>query len=204
MKLDSKYFDRIRVSNRRAKAEPRFGSSCDWPGCAHRGCYLAPKGRGRDGEYFHYCLNHVREYNQRYNYFSGMSDAELHDYQREDLTGHRPTWTSGVNSWAQERAREAKRASGFNHAFGANDPYGFFADADAKPQPERKPLRNAERKCLRTLNLDETASAQDIKSNYKALVKLHHPDRHGGDRSSEDKLREVLDAYNYLKQAGLC
>jgi len=31
-----------------------------------------------------------------------------------------------------------------------------------------------------------------------------HPDQNGGDRSSEDKLREVIQAYNYLKKTGLC
>ena len=63
---------------------------------------------------------------------------------------------------------------------------------------------NVERKCLRALGLDETASPKEIKASYKALVKLHHPDRNGGDRRSEDKLRDVIQAYNYLRQVGLC
>ncbi|MBC8049805.1 MAG: DnaJ domain-containing protein [Chitinophagales bacterium] len=206
MKLDSKYFDHIRVSSRRAKPQQGRTQTCDWPGCRVAGGHMAPKGRGRDGEFFSYCINHVREYNKTYNYFSGMSDAEVRDFQKASMTGHRPTWASGVNSWSEERARDAKRATGYQHGFESSDPYGFFNEAtgSAQPKPPRKPIRNAERKCLSTLNLDETASAQDIKNSYKSLVKLHHPDRHGGDRSSEDKLREVLDAYHYLKQAGLC
>jgi curved DNA-binding protein CbpA len=35
-------------------------------------------------------------------------------------------------------------------------------------------------------------------------VKRLHPDANGGDRSSEDKLREIIQAYNYLKAAGFC
>ena len=31
-----------------------------------------------------------------------------------------------------------------------------------------------------------------------------HPDANGGDRGSEDKLREIIEAYNYLKSAGYC
>ena len=44
-----------------------------------------------------------------------------------------------------------------------------------------------------------------IKARYKELVKRHHPDANGGDRSSEEKLREIIQAYNYLRveQAGL-
>jgi DnaJ-class molecular chaperone len=60
-------------------------------------------------------------------------------------------------------------------------------------------VRNAERKALDTLGLDMHASAKDIKMRFKALVKRHHPDANGGDRSSEDKLRDIIQAYNYLK-----
>ena len=44
----------------------------------------------------------------------------------------------------------------------------------------------------------------EIKSRFKELVKRHHPDANGGDRASEDKLREIIEAYNYLKSAGYC
>jgi DnaJ-class molecular chaperone len=53
------------------------------------------------------------------------------------------------------------------------------------------------------LELPEDASPSEIKAQYKALVKRHHPDANGGDRGSEDKLREIIQAYNYLKQVGL-
>ena len=43
-----------------------------------------------------------------------------------------------------------------------------------------------------------------IKARFKALVKRLHPDANGGDRGSEDKLREIIQAYNHLKAAGFC
>ena len=46
------------------------------------------------------------------------------------------------------------------------------------------------------------ASGPAIKARFKELVKRHHPDANGGDRSSEDKLREIIQAYNYLKSIG--
>ena len=54
-------------------------------------------------------------------------------------------------------------------------------------------------KALFTLELDANATEAIIKSRYKELVKRHHPDANGGDRSSEDKLREIIQAYNYLR-----
>jgi curved DNA-binding protein CbpA len=35
-------------------------------------------------------------------------------------------------------------------------------------------------------------------------VKRHHPDTNGGDRGTEDKLREIIEAYRFLKSKGLC
>jgi DnaJ-class molecular chaperone len=61
-----------------------------------------------------------------------------------------------------------------------------------------------ERRALDTLGLELDASRADIKTRFKQLVKRHHPDANGGDRTSEDRLREIIQAYNYLKAAGYC
>jgi DnaJ-class molecular chaperone len=68
---------------------------------------------------------------------------------------------------------------------------------------KRRMVSKGAKKHLQALNLDDNATPDEIKIQFKALVKLHHPDHNGGDRSSEDRFREVLAAYNYLKQAGL-
>ena len=54
-------------------------------------------------------------------------------------------------------------------------------------------------KALAALELDARANEAIIKTRYKELVKRHHPDANGGDRSSEEKLREIIQAYNYLR-----
>jgi DnaJ-class molecular chaperone len=54
-------------------------------------------------------------------------------------------------------------------------------------------------KALVVLELDATADETSIKARYKEMVKRHHPDANGGDRSSEEKLREIIQAYNFLK-----
>ena len=59
-------------------------------------------------------------------------------------------------------------------------------------------------RALDTLGLDETANAASIKAQYKALVKRFHPDAHGGDRSFEERLRDIIKAHDTLKSAGLC
>ncbi|MFL5222771.1 MAG: J domain-containing protein, partial [Microvirga sp.] len=59
-------------------------------------------------------------------------------------------------------------------------------------------------RALDTLGLDESAKAKAIKAQYKSLVKQFHPDAHGGDRSFEDRLRDIIRAHDTLKAAGLC
>lgn len=206
MKLTSKYFDSIRVSSKRstgAKKETR-APLCQWKGCEKPGAHKAPKGRGRDGEYFHFCVDHVRQYNQDYNYFDGMSDAEVNSFRKDALTGHRPTWKTGANAWAhgtRDGARTEEAAA--RVAESTTRMARKVRSSRTAPSSFRRQLKPLERKALKTLDLGEDATREDIKTRFKELVKVHHPDANGGDSRSEEKLREILQAYNYLKQAGL-
>ncbi len=207
MKLDSSYFDKIRIDaekKERRRAPPRR-RICDMPGCDAAAAHRAPKGRNAEGEYFWFCLDHVRQYNKSYNYFSGMNDAAIQAYQKESVIGHRPTWQMGMGSKNPDTAR-THRPSGFAWAGSAEDPFRLFGEGfQARgPEPERRKVRNMEAKSLSTLGLDATASAADVKARYKLLVKRHHPDANGGDRSLEDRLREIIQAYSYLKSVGFC
>ena len=74
----------------------------------------------------------------------------------------------------------------------------------ARPAAEGRKILNAQRRALDVLGLEADAKRADIKARFKVLVKRHHPDANGGDRASEDRLREIIQAYNYLKSAGFC
>jgi DnaJ domain len=207
MKFDSPFFDRIRVKpgqDRRVRTDLPV---CDWPGCAGAASHRAPKGREREGEYWRFCLDHVREYNHSYNYFKGMSDLDVAKFQKDAITGHRPTWKMGIDG---RRAALGPDAAQVYPGYGAADPFNVFAEvggaARPRPEPEReaRSIRNAERKALDAMGLEGGAKAPEIKARFKLLVKRHHPDANGGDRSCEDKLREIIQAYNYLRSVGFC
>jgi DnaJ-like protein len=208
MKLDSPLFDRIRVKPAEPHRPPEGAQAmCEWKGCTAHATHRAPKGRLREQEYWRFCLDHVREYNQSYNYFAGMSDEAVLKYQKDAVTGHRPTWKMGLNGGAHaDRADPGRFYAGSS---AANDPFGFFREGGAwrfgeTRTPEQRTIRNAERKAFDTLGLDVDASGPAIKARFKELVKRHHPDANGGDRSLEDRLREIIQAYNYLKSAKFC
>ena len=203
MTSDSPFFDSIRVKpdkDRRLRAQC---PACEWPNCKAPGTHRAPKGRMREKEYWQFCLGHVREYNHTYNFFAGMNPDDIARYQREAIVGHRPTWKMGMNGG---RPTTRSHSSRFRPEFGgAQDPFGVFDELGVRRdpgRPEARTVRNAERKALDALGLEADASPQEAKARFKALVKRHHPDANGGDRSTEDRLREIIQAYNYLKSIG--
>jgi DnaJ domain len=207
MSTNSPLFDRIRVKPDQDRRLRTDLPGCQWPNCSAPGTHRAPKGRLRASEYWRFCLDHVREYNNSYNFFAGMSDDAIAKYQKDDVIGHRPTWKLG--SLGGNRARPS-RADSRPPGWAAEDPFGLFGEAaasgdrHARPASEGRKILNAQRRALDVLGLEPDAKRADIKAKFKILVKRHHPDANGGDRGSEDQLREIIAAYNYLKSAGFC
>jgi curved DNA-binding protein CbpA len=203
MKLDSKHFDSIRAKPAGEEAARAAGPTCQWKGCQDAGLYRAPVGRGQEGKYYLFCLEHVRQFNASYNYFEGWSTAQVEAFQKDAVIGHRPTWKTGASGEVRGyRRAAAASAPGFGGSF--SDPHAFLDERLKREQPApARRLKPLERKSLEALNLDERADRERIKARFKELVKRHHPDANGGDKRSENKLREIIQAYNYLKQAGL-
>lgn len=204
MDLNSRIFDRIRIKPTADAPKDGDTPACDHPGCEGVGLHRAPKGRGREGQYWRFCLDHVRDYNKGYNYFAGMPDEEVMAYQKAASVGHRPTWNMGVNA-----SRRRKDGAASQDEFDYLDPLGILRSARpthaqraAEPERPRRPA--PVRKALEALDLDEEADATAIRSQYKTLVKRFHPDAHGGDRSFEERLRDIIRAHDTLKAAGLC
>lgn len=50
-----------------------------------------------------------------------------------------------------------------------------------------------------TLGVGKSATADDLKSAYRRMAMQHHPDRNPGDKASEQKFKEVNEAYDILK-----
>ncbi len=207
MNLNSPLFDRIRASRETEPEAQPAERGCDHPGCQARGAFRAPKGRGREGQFYAFCLEHVRAYNASYDYFAGMSDEAVAAFQKDAAIGHRPTWRLGANAHeARVAARGAGRANGRPpDASGTDDAFSLFGERfgrRSRPRPEQTTLTEPTRKAFDALNLEPDAAKDAIKARYKELVKRFHPDANGGDRSREARLTEIVNAYNHLKRAG--
>jgi DnaJ domain len=172
------------------------GPGCHHPACAEAGLYRAPKARDRLNEYYWFCLEHVRAYNKAWDYCAGMSEAELEARIRAATCWERPTWRLG--DW-HTTSRVRPDAAGFA------DPFGLFGEdagqAEARPRQERPATPEA--RALALLELKPPVSWADIRARYKRLVKRFHPDANGGDKTAEERLKLINQAYTTLKNCGL-
>lgn len=159
---------------------------CDAPGCMEEGEFRAPKSRVQLNDYFWFCLDHVRLYNLSWDYFKGLSEEEIEDIRRHDTVWQRPSWPLGGGyQAAEEKLRNA---------------YYYAAGEDHQPPPPRRP-QSEEEKALAAFELPATASFTEVKTVYKKLVKQLHPDANGGDKSAEERLKAINQAYQTLKKS---
>ena len=180
----------------RAAHEPPAERTCDQGGCRAPAATRAPKSRDLAGEHYWFCQPHAAEYNRNWNFFAGLSEAEVSErIAEEQATGGRPTWSFKSGA----RNREAASARG---AF--RDPQGLFTEQARKTGTERvvdPRLGKLELVALTDLDLEPGAKGPAIRVRYLELVKLCHPDANGGDRSAESRLQRVLRAYKTLQKA---
>jgi hypothetical protein len=173
---------------------------CAWAGCTREGDHPAPKSRINVTERSWYCLDHVREYNKNWNFFSGWSDAQVRAYQIDGLTGHRPTWRFGERTAGNGLDEKTRRPPHINF----QDPFAFFDGARKKAEAPRNSASVRQAKALEVFQLEQGAGREAIRARYKLLVKRFHPDANEGDRGSEEQLRAVIEAYKTLKSGGFC
>lgn len=198
MNLNSPLFDRIRSKPNAEEVRADQEPLCQHPGCRRKGEFRAPKGRDHEGEFYLFCLEHVKEYNQSYNYFAGMTDAAVQSYQKDALTGHRPTWNISVTGAGLGAESKVDAATLLRAKLER-----LRRAREAAAQTRNRPVGKAALKALEALGLDETADKTVVRRRFKELAKRLHPDLNEGDRSREEKLRTIIDAYNYLKTVGL-
>ena len=181
---------------------------CEHPNCRAKATARAPKSPQNRDEFYWFCQTHAAEYNKTWNFFEGMSEETARAHVEADQHGHRPTWSFAAGSSARRRADRAAK----DFADGFFDPFSLFGDRPP-PGAERARKKTAENetatmgrlqtRALETLRLDPDATKVEVRKAYAELVRTYHPDSNGGDRSMEEQLQRVVEAYQILKNAGL-
>jgi molecular chaperone DnaJ len=55
-----------------------------------------------------------------------------------------------------------------------------------------------EKDYYKALGVSKGASAEEIKKSYRKLARKYHPDANKGDSASEERFKEISEAYNVL------
>lgn len=185
-------------TNQAAARDADVERACDHPGCTEAGEHRAPRSRDHLDSYYWFCRDHARSYNAQWNFFGDMDRESIEDYQKEDVTWHRPTWKFGIN----RRMNGEARVNAAWRKGKIDDPYGVFEGGEANGERDAalRRMPPEEREALAILNLPATATDDDIKGRYKSLVKRLHPDVNGNDKQAVDQLMIVIESYRTLSR----
>lgn len=165
---------------------------CEMDGCQESGKFRAPKAPDVLDEFRWFCKDHVREYNAKWSFFDGKTEAETNAQKSKDKVWERETKRIDdpeARAWAR---------------LGIEDPHQVLG-GNATQNPGRnavgRRLPPTERRAVDILEVDDRASKADIRKAYKKLIKVLHPDMNGGDRSQEEQLQEVVWAWEQIKDS---
>ncbi|MBI1493337.1 MULTISPECIES: J domain-containing protein [Rhodobacterales] len=166
---------------------------CEHPGCEEAGQYRAPRSPDHLDEYLWFCKDHVKEFNLKWNFFDGATEEEIDEQIQSDRVGGRPT--KPIRKSDEQRAWER---------LGVDDPHQVLGE-NATRNPGKsitgstRKLPPSERKAIEVLEAKDHWAKAEIRKAYKKLIKILHPDLNGGDRSDEERLQEVVWAWDTIK-----
>jgi hypothetical protein len=162
---------------------------CDWNNCLEIAEYKAPVEKDNSKKYRLLCLNHVKEFNKNWNYFSDMNDDQIFHFLKSDMIWHKPTQSFSSsdnffkilwNNALKDELDRSKLKSQFNHMNQFN-----FDHNDIK--------------AFSILGVSIGLKWEKIQNKFKTLVKKFHPDINLGNKKYEEKLKLITLAYTQLK-----
>ncbi|WP_101067927.1 J domain-containing protein [Roseovarius salinarum] len=164
---------------------------CEHEGCNEPGLYRAPKAPDVLDDFYWFCKEHVREYNNKWNFFDGTTEAELNAQMSKDKV-----WERGTKKLNDPEQRAWAR-------LGIEDPHQVLGqNATRNPGKQvtgTRKLPPTERQAIEILEAEDNWSKAEVRKAYKALIKVLHPDMNGGDRSQEEQLQKVMWAWEQIK-----
>ena len=167
---------------------------CDMPGCMNAAGYRAPRSPKALNQYYWFCLNHIKIYNKNWDYYRGMSPAQIEAHLRSATVWDKPSWKLGHLGGASLFDKE-----------NMHDHFDIFADTpkyhkkfNKEKQQHYVPPPNL-REPLDTLGLSWPVSLDELRKRYTALARQHHPDTNGGDPESEEHFKVISSAYALLR-----
>jgi hypothetical protein len=189
--------------SKRSSASGGFEASirtCEFDSCSEEAKYRAPKSP-KDLENFHwFCLKHVKEYNTRWNFFKNHSEEEF-----EKEVNLSKTWGRKTKPFGSKSSVNRVHSDGNSRQrFGIEHPYGFIdslGDNQTNSIGTKKRLNHSEQKALSILGATGSMTKDEIRKLYKILIKDLHPDTNDGKRDDEERMTEVVWAWDQIRNS---
>ncbi len=160
---------------------------CEWSNCKEVGKFKAPTEKDNIRNCQWLCKEHIKLFNKSWNYFEGMTQREIENFLKSDLTWHRPTQKFGsVDNFFNIL---------WNHAL--SDKFKIFEKENS--YRKNKNLCEKDKDAFKIMGLKFNADWASVQKKFKSLVKKFHPDKHSGSKEYEDKLKKITMAYSHLK-----
>ena len=162
---------------------------CDWNNCNEIGDYKAPVEKDNSKKYRMLCLEHVKEFNKNWNYFSGMNDDQVMDFLKSDMIWHKPTqsFSSSDNFFKvlwNNTLRDELDKDKINGEYDHMRQFKF---------------NHKDIKAFNILGISVVLKWKNIQDKFKLLVEKFHPDINAGNKKFEEKLKLITLAYTQLK-----
>jgi len=161
---------------------------CDWENCNEIGSYKAPIERDNSRKFRLLCLEHIKIFNKKWNYFSNMTNEEIEYFIKSDLTWHKST-------------KSFSSSENFFNILWSNaleDKFNIFKSSGFREFKKTK-LSNTDKDALDIMELKHDTKWEEIQKKFKTLVKKYHPDKNNGNKKFEDRLKKITLAYSQLK-----
>ena len=140
---------------------------CEWENCKENGKFKAPLEKDNSKNYKWLCEGHIKLFNKNWNYFEGMSQHEIENFVKSDLTWHRPTQKFGSSD------------NFFNILWNnaLSDKFNLFKEEKIFNNLKGRKLSEKDKDAFKIMELEFNADWSSIQKKFKTLVKKFHPDR---------------------------
>jgi len=161
---------------------------CDWENCKELGKYKAPIEKDNSRNYRLLCLDHIKIFNKKWNYFENMNENEIEFFLKSDITWHKKT------------KKFSSQDNFFNILWNnaLNEKVNIFGSEDFK-EFKKSNLSQTDKDAFEIMGLNYSSSWEEVQIKFKKLVKKYHPDKNHGNKILEDKLKKITLAYTQLK-----
>ena len=162
---------------------------CDWNNCNEIGEYKAPVEKDNSKKYRMLCLEHVKEFNKNWNYFSGMNDQQILKFIKSDMIWHKPTQSfSSSDNFFKILWNNALKDETYK-----------FKNTENLDYMRQFKFNSQDFQAFNILNIPAGMEWKKIQEQFKKLVKKFHPDMNSGNKKFEEKLKIITLAYTQLK-----